>query len=128
MSEHNLSAVALDLMTATERMNAQIEEVEELFRGLKLGVSASVPISSEEGLGFGKLDGSWRLMHVTYTGGGEHRQPLANASRVQRVRVLGALSALFDELILEVKRQTIEVEAAAEAANKFVLKLKGIQR
>jgi len=110
------------LAAATDQLNEQLEEAECAFADLNLGVTASVsmlPSDPEERLGFGKLDGRWRL---TY--GALRRQPLVNASREQRLRAHDKLPELLLALVDEAKQQVTRVQEATASVRQFVQRFK----
>lgn len=113
----------LDLVT--EGLNECLRDAEDELIKLGLGVSAEVRMTSDEMLGFGKINGEWKLYarHV-----GESRQevvPLLSKSRLIRITAAHILSDLHQALLDEHASSEENVEKAQAVAYDFVKRLRG---
>ncbi len=121
---------------AADQLNASLEAVEKDLAGLKLGVTASVLLSSnehdfEEWLTFQKHGNAWRLVlesgfcvaspdHWTVS-------PLVTASRGTRLEAVGLLPKLLAELIAKAEEEIREVEEAAQEVDRFSAAVRSVR-
>ena len=121
------------LRAETDRLNESITKVEIALRDLGIGVGASVTlfeytdgetkIKWRHALGFGKLDGVWRLTFEVSSNfpdnPDETVEPLGNASRQMRVIASNHLDKLLDALGVAAERQRLQVSEAASRFDTF---------
>jgi hypothetical protein len=125
----NLIAKAAELNEATKRLAKIIEDIEEGLQKLNLGISVWVSLStSEDGeasesLGYGKLNGQWRLLlrKYSYDGGGDvigyEDSFLFAAPRETRMYAAGELQKLFLELAKEAEDLTGKINSKVRSAD-----------
>lgn len=111
---------ARELHTLTDQLTEELQWVEVAFKDLRLGVSASVPLTEELTLHFEKEGKTWRLTVKSATGS----QLLVNASRASRVLAVGKLNALLGALIEEAIQKADTVRAACESAKAYHVELR----
>jgi hypothetical protein len=111
---------------AADQLNASLETAEKNLAGLKLGVNASVLLSSnehgfEEWLAFEKHGNAWRLVLESGDAAHDHwtESLLVNASRGTRREAVGRLPDLLAALIAKAEAEILEVEEAAREVDRF---------
>lgn len=110
---------AKELHTLTDQLSEELQRVEVAFKDLRLGVSASVPLTEELTLHFEKEGKTWRFTVKSATGS----QPLINASRASRVLAVGKLNALLEVLVEEAIQKADAVRVACEEAKAYHVEL-----
>lgn len=111
---------AKDLHTLTDQLTEELQGVEVAFKDLRLGVSASVPLTEELTLHFEKDGKTWRFTVKSATGS----QFLVNASRAARVLAVGKLNALLEVLVEEAIQKADAVRKACEEAKAYHVELR----
>jgi hypothetical protein len=123
MTNEREKLIGEELGEAANRLNEAIGLAEEAFVALRLGVTASVPLSPDGGqrLRFGKRAGGWQLLVESPEG--ESR--LIHTSRETRVLAVGRLDGLFDALVEVAHSDLAATEAAVANARMFAESLRG---
>jgi hypothetical protein len=128
---------AVKLNQATDALNAALKEAEKTIAGLRLGVSASVPMPSSEveesdsgaSLAFKRHRGEWCLVveefveaeaSVTTT-------PLLECSRDDRLEAADLLPELVDALLSETETLIGDVDTKIESVTAFTKRLREAQ-
>jgi len=105
----------------TEKLNAALVRAEETIRGLRLGVSASVPIApgAAAELRWGKRGGEWGLLVVASL---EEvgATPVLSASREKRILAAKAIPTLVAEMRRVEAAQEAEAHDAGTALNDWL--------
>ena len=118
------------LAAAADKLNAKIAEFEKTLGSLKLGVMASVALSSEEqvsagvDLRFAKWRDEWRLVVVDYDYSHgldeESFELLQNQSRETRLAAVALFPELVDELLTSAEREIERVDASANSIDELI--------
>jgi hypothetical protein len=115
-----IEAVADELETSTESLNATFVEVVHFLAELHLGVAAEVDLDDGAKLVFCKAGGKWGL-HVRLPGGDT---PLLSASRKLRVAAAHKLEDLHAALLVAVQHDLDDVRTASQIATAALEKLR----
>jgi hypothetical protein len=129
-------SLASEMGAVTDELNRSIAEAEKAIAELKLGVTASVTIESDENeatgvswwrdLSFGKEKQVWRLLLETSVDGEmEDSSPLVNASRAIRLQAVDRFPELVEKLIETAGKEVEQVKAKTEAVNNLIATLRG---
>ena len=120
---------------AADQLNMSLETAERELAGLKLGVYASVLLSSdesgfEEQLAFQKHGNAWRLVVESGHDMQEHWtvSPLVSASRVTRREAVALLPKLLAALISKAEEEISEVEEAAREVDRFSAAVRAVRK
>ena len=117
------------LEAATEKMNRTLQRAEKVFAALRLGVSASVQMDHEDTsigewiqvLKFAKDSNEWRLIMASGYGDDSWTEtPLLSASRADRLKALGLLPDLLQNLLVEAHKQARGIESQIDTAESFL--------
>lgn len=119
-----ITTLGQKLREQTDELNAVIADAERAIEARKCGVRASVVLSTDEALAFGKFDRQWRLIYVQ--SGTE--VPLVNASRAVRLRAIEFLPNLIEALRDALDTEITRVENAIATVQQFVIALEGRDR
>lgn len=119
------------LHVLTDALNVEIAAAEASIAALKLGVSGSVTIDSDENGGeryllFMKHNDQWRLLTArgdVMTDLYSDLMPLVNAPRSVRLAAVGSLGLLVEELAREVESELTAVQVGTAVARGFVASL-----
>lgn len=122
------------LGSAADQLNVALEAAEKDLAGLKLGVNASVLLSSnengfEEWLAFQKHGNVWRLVVESGTAAHDHWTVslLVTASRGTRRDAVGLLPKLLATLIAMAENEILEVEEAAREVDRFSAAVRAVR-